>query len=50
MASEPVATAQLATARDDAGGSGLMVTAVIVALLALAVLVGVLVAGRLRRG
>ena len=50
MASEPVATAQLATAQDDAGGSGLMVTAVIVAVLALAALVGVLVAGRLRRG
>lgn len=46
MASEPVATAQLATAEGDSGGSGLMVAAVIVAGIALVALLGVMVAGR----
>lgn len=46
MASEPAATAELATAEGDSSGGGLMVAAVVVAGLALVALVGVMVAGR----
>lgn len=49
-ASEPVATAELATVERDAGGSGLLAAAGVAAGLALVVLLGVFVAGRRRTG
>jgi len=50
MGSEPVATAELATAEGDSGGSGLMVAAIVAAGLALVALLGVMVVGRRGNG